>query len=353
MRDHSRRSLTPLPDSKPPIIPLSTHCWHGPSWQQLLREAPLSLPELARRLKLDPAQLAGDAAARQFTLRVPAPYLARIEPGNPDDPLLRQVLPVAEELLARPGFTSDPLDEAHHSPLPGVLHKYRSRLLIVTTGACAVHCRYCFRRHFPYQAHQQGRTGQQAVLEYLAHHPEISEVILSGGDPLSLSDTVLERWIEQLARLPQLLRLRLHSRLPVVIPQRITAELLDILTGSRLTTVMVLHSNHPNEIDGDVVSAAQRMRAAGITLLNQSVLLRGVNDDAGTLAELSEKLFVAGILPYYLHLLDPVAGAAHFAVPEPEARQIHQSLLARVSGYLAPRLVVEVPGERSKRPLGS
>lgn len=352
MRYHSWRSLTPLPDSKSTMIPRSPRSWHGKRWQQLLSEAQLSLPQLAARLGLDPAQIAsGTAATEQFRLRVPEPYLARIEPGNPADPLLRQILPVAAELLALPGFTADPLDETNYSPLPGVLHKYRSRLLIVTTGACAIHCRYCFRRHFPYDDHQQGRTGREQVIGYLEQHPEISEVILSGGDPLSLSDELLAAWVDRLASVPHLRRLRLHSRLPVVIPQRITAELLAILTGSRLNTVMVLHINHPHEIDSEVAEAAQQLRAAGITLLNQSVLLRGVNDEVGILAELSERLFAAGILPYYLHLLDPVAGAAHFAVPEPEARGIYQALLAQLSGYLVPRLVVEVPGDRSKRPL--
>lgn len=312
----------------------------------------MSLPQLAARLRLDPAQIAsGTTATEQFRLRAPEPYLARIEPGNPADPLLRQILPVTAELLTLPGFSTDPLDETNYSPLPGVLHKYRSRLLIVTTGACAIHCRYCFRRHFAYDDHQQGRAGRERVFAYLEQHPEISEVILSGGDPLSLSDELLAVWVDRLASVPHLRRLRLHSRLPVVIPQRITAELLAILTGSRLNTVMVLHINHPNEIDSEVAEAAQQLRAAGITLLNQSVLLRGVNDAVGILAELSERLFTAGILPYYLHLLDPVAGAAHFAVPESEARGIYQTLLAQLSGYLVPRLVVEVPGDHSKRPL--
>lgn len=325
-----------------------------PAWQQAFAQAISDPLELLELLELSPAALGvpEDAAAarRQFPLRVPRGFAARMRPGDPGDPLLRQVLPVDREARRLPGFSADPLAETAAHPAPGLLHKYRGRALLVVTGACAIHCRYCFRRHFPY-AESSGRGTWDRALEHLAADPSLVEVILSGGDPLSVSDGQLAELAQRLAAIPHVRRLRIHSRLPVVLPERVDEGLLDWLTGSRLQPVLVIHANHPREIDGTVVAALDRLRRAGVTLLNQAVLLRGVNDDGAVLEELSEVLFAAGVLPYYLHLLDRVDGAAHFEVPEPEARRLAADLARRLPGYLVPRLVREVPGAEAKVPV--
>jgi EF-P beta-lysylation protein EpmB len=273
-----------------------------------------------------------------------------MRPGDPADPLLRQVLPVDREAQPAPGFSPDPLVESASHPTPGLLHKYRGRALLVVTGACAIHCRYCFRRHFPY-AGSSGRGTWDRALEHLAADPGLSEVILSGGDPLSVADGQLAELAHRLAAIPHLRRLRVHTRLPVVLPERVDEALLSWLAGSRLQPVMVIHANHPREIDGAVVAALERLRRAGVTLLNQAVLLRDVNDDVQVFEELSEVLFAAGVLPYYLHLLDRVEGAAHFEVPEPQALEIAAELTRRLPGYLVPRLVREIPGAEAKVPV--
>lgn len=290
-------------------------------------------------------------AARDFSLRVPRAFLARMRKGDPNDPLLRQVLARAEERLEVPGFVADPVGDLNASRGAGVLQKYRGRALLVTTGACAVHCRYCFRRHFPYGAENASHADFGAALALLTTDQDIREVILSGGDPLMLDDDRLGTLVERLARIPHLERLRIHSRLPIVLPERVTEALLHTLTGSRLSCVMVVHVNHANELDATTVDALCAMKAVGITLLNQSVLLAGVNDDEEQLATLSEALFSAGVLPYYLHMLDPVSGAAHFAVAEARAIEIMERLRARLPGYLLPRLVREIAGEPSKTPV--
>jgi EF-P beta-lysylation protein EpmB len=269
--------------------------------------------------------------------------------GDPRDPLLRQVLPLAEEHLAAPGFSTDPVGDLAAMASPGVLHKYQGRVLLTATGACAVHCRYCFRRHFPYTESSAGTDHWQAALDYLAQEPSLREVILSGGDPLTLSERRLAEFIRAAAGIAHLERLRIHTRLPVVLPERITPELVRTLSSTRLSTVVVIHANHANEIDDAVIDALAPMRAAGVTLLNQSVLLRDVNDSAGALVALSETLFAAGVLPYYLHLLDRVQGAAHFEVPEDEARALMQQLTSRLPGYLVPRLVREIAGAPAKQ----
>jgi EF-P beta-lysylation protein EpmB len=321
-----------------------------PRWQRLLAEAVSDPAELLALLGL-PADLlpGGRAAAGLFPLRVPRGFVARMRAGDRDDPLLRQVLPVGEERVAVPGFGPDPLAEAEATPTPGVLHKYRGRALLIATGACAIHCRYCFRREFPYDEHRAGEWS--AALEHLAGDPSITEVLISGGDPLVLSDRRLGDLVRRLDEIPHLERLRLHSRTPVVLPERIDDDLLAWLGATRLQTVLVIHANHPRELGEELAEALARVRAVGITVLNQTVLLRGVNDDEDTLVELSERLFEVGALPYYLHLLDPVAGAAHFDVPDVEARRLARGLLARLPGYLVPRLVREVPGEASKVPV--
>jgi EF-P beta-lysylation protein EpmB len=289
----------------------------------------------------------GAAARRLFPFRVPRAFIRRMEPGNPHDPLLKQILTSREEFLEAPGFSTDPLEE-QHSAVPGLLHKYRNRALLLVKGGCAVNCRYCFRRHFPYQDNQSNQANWPAALAYLRQHPEINEIIFSGGDPLMAKDRELAAMISDLEAISHLKTLRIHTRLPVVIPARITEALCHRLANCRLKVVLVTHINHANEIDEALRQSMTQLREARVTLLNQSVLLRGVNDNADTLAALSEALFGAGILPYYLHVLDKVRGAAHYMVPDDEARSIMQQLITQVSGYLVPKLAREIGGERSK-----
>ncbi len=283
-----------------------------------------------------------------FPLRVPRCFAARMERGNPADPLLQQVLPRKIEYRAAPGFGADPVGDKRAMPLPGLLHKYHGRVLLVGTGACAIHCRYCFRRHFPYG---DARPGWGGALDYIANDGSIREVILSGGDPLTLSDGRLADLTSSLDAIPHVKRLRIHTRLPVVLPARIDEGFMAWLTRLRLDKVMVIHANHPNELDDEAATALARLKAAGITLLNQAVLLQGINDDAAVLTDLSERLFAAGVLPYYLHQLDKVQGAAHFEVDDERAMSIHRQLLIRLPGYLVPRLVREQAGEAYKSPL--
>ena len=318
-------------------------------WQLELARAFTDPRALLRHLGLPPDE-PDLPASDLFPLRAPRPYVARIRPGDRDDPLLLQVLPRAEELAPAPGFTRDPLAE-HRGALPGLLHKYRGRALVVLRGACAVHCRYCFRRHFPYDEHAVSTATLARLAEHVAADPTIREVILSGGDPLMARDDALAAAVSAFAAIDRVIRLRIHTRLPVVIPSRVTPALVDLLAGTRLQAVVVLHINHPREIDDAVADACARLRAAGVTLLNQSVLLRGVNDRVDALAALSERLFAAGVLPYYLHLLDRVEGAAHFEVDEARARALMAGLHAELPGFLVPRLVREVAGAASKTPI--
>ncbi|WP_207063805.1 EF-P beta-lysylation protein EpmB [Motiliproteus sp. SC1-56] len=322
------------------------------SWQAQLAAAALTPQQLAARLDL-PATAVQDAAgaAGQFALRVPEAFLRRMQPGNPRDPLLLQVLPSAAELTPHPGYSADPLGETDSNPVQGLIHKYHGRVLLIASGGCAINCRYCFRRHFPYSDNQLGPEQWRQVMTYLAADPSIEEVILSGGDPLATPDARLGRMMDELQELPHLKRLRLHTRLPVVIPDRITPELLQRLAASPLQTVMVVHINHANELDAPLRSALAKIRETGTTLLNQTVLLRGINDGLAPLKQLSEQLFEAGVLPYYLHLLDPVAGAAHFAVTEDSARRLAGALADNLPGYLVPRLVCERAGASAKVPL--
>jgi len=319
------------------------------SWQQQLRDAVRDVAELAALLELPRDAIAADAAARDFPLLVPRAYIARMKKGDPRDPLLLQVLPTALEAVEVPGFTHDPLSESEFAEA-GLVRKYRDRSLLITTGACPVHCRYCFRRSFPYADQLAARNDFADALERLGRDGT-KEAILSGGDPLSLGNARLASLLERLAALPALRRVRVHTRFPIVLPDRIDRGLVALLERARVDVVIVLHTNHPREIDEDVAGALRALRGAGVTLLNQSVLLRGINDDADTLAELSERLFECRTLPYYLHLLDPVAGAAHFDVGGPRAEAIYRELLARLPGYLVPRLVREIPGQASKTPI--
>jgi EF-P beta-lysylation protein EpmB len=322
---------------------------HSQGWQSEMASAITSPQELVTELGLDPELIsAATAAGSAFRLRVPRSYLARIQHGNPHDPLLRQVLPIGAELTDTADYTADPLGEREALRAPGLLQKYHGRALLITTSACAVHCRYCFRREFPYAQQTSESSRWSEALDAIARDTSIEEVILSGGDPLSLSDSRLASLTDALQRIPHVRRLRVHTRQPVVLPSRVDAGLTQWLTQLRLPVVFVLHVNHPNEIDGDVQGACARLRDSGVTLLNQTVLLQGVNDDPEVLAELSRRLFEAGVLPYYLHLLDRVRGAAHFDVPEERARLIAGQLAARLPGYLVPRLAREIYGAPAK-----
>ncbi|NUW61839.1 EF-P beta-lysylation protein EpmB [Cronobacter muytjensii] len=321
-------------------------------WLSQLADVITDPDELLHLLNIDTDEelLAGRDARRLFALRVPRAFVARMEKGNPQDPLLRQVLTSREEFVAAPGFTTDPLEE-QNSVVPGLLHKYHNRALLLVKGGCAVNCRYCFRRHFPYADNQGNKRNWQAALDYIAAHPELDEIIFSGGDPLMAKDNELEWLVARLEAIPHLKRLRIHSRLPIVIPARITDGLVRLLGETRLQVLLVNHINHAQEIDDAFRAGMAKLRAAGVTLLNQSVLLKGVNDKAATLAALSNALFDAGVMPYYLHVLDKVQGAAHFMVSDDEARAIMRELLSLVSGYLVPKLAREIGGEPSKTPL--
>ena len=321
-------------------------------WQSQLSRAIRDPRELCQRLELDDSWLPGaEQGHALFEVRVPEAFLVRMRPGDPHDPLLRQVLPLAAEDESVAGYVTDPLAESEHTPGPGLIHKYAGRVLLIASPTCAVNCRYCFRRHFPYGDNNPSRAQWEDSLDTLRQDTSIHEAILSGGDPLAANDRQLAWLVERLAEIPHLKRLRIHTRLPVVIPDRIDTALLDWLGGTRLQKVVVLHINHAQEIDQAVVDACARLKAAGVTLLNQSVLLRGVNDSVEALAALSERLFEAEVLPYYLHVLDPVAGAAHFDIPDDEARELVAGLQEVLPGFLLPRLVREIPGEASKTPL--
>jgi len=333
------------------MIPRILYPEHRPVWQQQLARAVRSIDELLRLLEIDPDRIRIQPLVSGFPLRVPRGFVDRMARGDIHDPLLRQVLPVSEESLQIEGFVPDPLAELSAMPSPGLLHKYRGRALLTATGACAVHCRYCFRRHFPYHEANPASDDWEQAIDYLARHRDVHEIILSGGDPLTLTDNRLQALTERLSVLPHLRTLRIHSRLPIVLPERIDAGLLAWLRQLRLKVVMVVHCNHPNEIDASVQTAMQRLAGAGVVLLNQSVLLRGVNDDAGTLIRLSETLFAAGILPYYLHRLDRVQGTAHFEVDAERSCALFSKVHAALPGYLVPRLVEELPGAPGKTPL--
>ena len=331
---------------------VETTPWPAGDWRQLLADAVGDPVELLALLDLDESCLGKRADAlrsvHSFALRVPRGFVGRMRRGDPDDPLLRQVLPIDREMIPVGGFTADPVGELSSPPVASVLHKYRGRALVMVTGACAIHCRYCFRRHFPYVDHAAAGGHLEAAVARIAADPGITEIILSGGDPLTVPDLRLERLVRSLAAAPHVRRLRIHTRLPIVLPQRVDTALASWIGDLGVPVVVVVHANHANEIDADVRRALAALDAAGATLLNQAVLLAGVNDSAAALAELSETLFDAGVLPYYIPTPDPVEGAAHFEVPEDEARRLHTELTNRLPGYLVPRLVREVEGAPAK-----
>ena len=321
-----------------------------PDWNAEMAQAISDPAELLNILELDPSLFLDNArlASRTFPIRVPRGYIARMNKGDPDDPLLKQVLPLGLELENVTGFVPDPVSDQTAMVAPGILQKYHGRALLITTGACAIHCRYCFRRHFPYTDTRAAWNDWHSSLEYIASNPDITEVILSGGDPLSLSDKRLAELIHEIETIHHVSRLRIHTRLPVVLPERINESLVQILHSSRLTPVMVIHANHPNEINAPVSQALRMMETKGIKLLNQSVLLKGINDRPEILVKLSETLFESGVLPYYLHLLDRVKGAAHFEVAEADAIKLLQTLNTMLPGYMVPKMVKEIPGKAGK-----
>lgn len=334
------------------MIARSPRLKQQPRWQEELRDAVTRPAELWALLELDPALLpAATFSAQSFRLKVPRGFVAQMRRGDLRDPLLLQVMPAAAEQQIEPGYTTDPVGDLDVMPTPGLLRKYQGRALLITSPACAVNCRYCFRRHFPYAEARDLEPQFQAALTAIAGDTSITEVILSGGDPLLLPDERLAALAAALDAIPHVRRLRVHTRLPVVLPARVDTQLLDWLTHGRLKPVVVLHSNHANELASAQLEACGRLKGAGITLLNQSVLLAGINDDADVLMRLSERLFEAGVLPYYLHALDRVQGSAHFEVPQPRALELIETLRFRLPGYLVPRLVREVAGQPYKLPL--
>ncbi|MEM9186551.1 MAG: EF-P beta-lysylation protein EpmB [Planctomycetota bacterium] len=344
--------MPPILASPPPPVRPEPVRPETSAWKRAFATAVRDPAELCRLLEL-PAEWATRAtrAAEAFPLLAPRGYVARMRKGDPADPLLRQVMPLEAELDPTPGFVADPVGDAAAELSPGLLHKYRGRVLLVTTGACAVHCRYCFRRHFPYASAPKGVAAWRGALDQIAADPSIREVILSGGDPLTLVDETLAELATSIAAVPHVRRLRLHTRLPILIPERVTDALIAWLTAGRLTPVVVLHANHAQELDAEVAAAVAKLSAAGVVLLNQAVLLRGANDSADALADLSERLAELRVTPYYLHQLDRVAGAAHFEVPLDRGRRIVAELQSRLPGYLVPRYVQEVAGAPGKTPI--
>ncbi|RTZ13866.1 EF-P beta-lysylation protein EpmB [Vibrio aquaticus] len=321
------------------------------NWLKQLANGISDPAKLLKELEIDPTPWQNGFDARKlFAQRVPQSFVDRMEKGNPFDPLLRQVLPLSEEFEIHEGYSNDPLEEQNNS-VPGLLHKYHNRALMIVKGGCAINCRYCFRRHFPYDDNKGSKTVWQQSLDYVQTHPEIDEIILSGGDPLMAKDSELTWLIDRIADIPHVKRLRIHSRLPVVIPARITNELVDVLDRTRLQAILVTHINHAQEINQELRESLTKLKSIGVTLLNQGVMLKGVNDSVDAQVALSQSLFDAGVLPYYLHVLDKVQGAAHFNISDQQAKQIMAGVMEKVSGYLVPKLTREIGGRTSKTPL--
>lgn len=319
------------------------------SWQEQLAQAIRQPNDLLEYVGLMPNSIGfSEESINKFPIRIPHAFADRIQRNNPDDPILRQVFPYIDEEKETEGYVNDPLAESNVQPVQGLLQKYNSRVLSITTGACAIHCRYCFRRHFPYQDSSTTGAHIQESLDYIQADKSINEVILSGGDPLSLSDRRLIEFCQSLSQISHIKRIRFHTRIPVVLPARISELLIKRLSECAATIVFVLHINHANEIDESVVNNIKTLQRANIMVINQSVLLKGVNDNAETLIALSERLVENQVTPYYLHRLDPVAGAAHFDIKESEAINIIKKMQASVSGYLVPKLVKEISGANSK-----
>jgi EF-P beta-lysylation protein EpmB len=321
------------------------------SWQKELANVVTDPKKLLEMLNIEPKKYLLHFKARKlFPVRVPRPFIEKMQQGYFNDPLLKQVMPLSDEFLLSPGFVTDPLAE-HESKVEGLLHKYKHRVLLIVKAGCAINCRYCFRRHFPYADNSPNKLRWQYALDYIQKNKEITEVIFSGGDPLMASDEHLAWLIDNIEKISHVKRLRIHTRLPVVIPKRVTTTLVELLKNTHLKATVVLHINHGNEINKALAEAVEPLRAARIPLFNQSVLLKGINDKADILAELSEKLFDIGIQPYYLHMFDQVQGAAHFDVNEQQAVNIVKELMTILPGFLMPKLVREIAGEANKTPI--
>jgi len=321
------------------------------NWLKQLANGISDPAKLLEELEIDPSPWQNGFDARKlFAQRVPQSFVDRMEKGNPFDPLLRQVLPLSEEFEIHDGYSNDPLEEQKNS-IPGLLHKYHNRALMIVKGGCAINCRYCFRRHFPYDENKGSKSVWQQSLDYIQQHPEIDEIILSGGDPLMAKDEELTWLVNHIADIPHIKRLRIHSRLPVVIPARITPTLANLLENTRLQTILVTHINHAQEINQELRDSLTTLKRAGVTLLNQGVMLKGVNDSVDDQVALSQALFDAGVLPYYMHVLDKVQGAAHFFISDQQAKTIMAGVMEKVSGYLVPKLTREIGGRTSKTPL--
>jgi len=332
------------------MIPQCDLSWQTQSWQEQMIHAIHQPDELLRILKLAPNDVGlSSTAASHFPVNVPRSFLARMQPSDPQDPLLLQVLNLQLEDIIHPDYADDPLEESSYNPVKGLVRKYKNRALLIVTGKCAIHCRYCFRRNFPYSENNPSRTDWQRVFEYLESQPDIDEIILSGGDPMSAPDKHLTWLVSELSDIPSLKRLRFHTRLPVVIPERTTPEFLDLLRSTRLTTTVVVHINHAHEINGEVSASLKKLKSAANFLFNQSVLLAGVNDNLAAQVALQEACIQAGVLPYYLHFLDKVQGATHFYVPHQRARALYADMQAALSGYMLPKFVIEKPGTLSKQ----
>lgn len=325
---------------------------YSPDWQEQLAKAFTNVPDLLKFLNLsqDLTQFSKQAS-REFAMRVPLSYAECMEKGNPEDPLLLQVLPHTDELKFFPGFMHDPVGDLDAAKSTGIIQKYHGRVLLITTGGCAINCRYCFRRNFPYSDFQMSKTRQAEAILSIKNNSDISEVILSGGDPLQLNDARLDQLFDELSNISHVKRIRIHSRIPIVLPSRITPQLLDILSRNPKQIIMVLHCNHTNEISPAVITTCSKLKQHHIHLFNQAVLLKGINDTAEKICQLSEKLFASGITPYYLHLLDKATGTGHFEVKEHNALAIMREVKAKLPGYLVPKLAREKPGASSKTTL--
>ena len=334
-------------------IPVEDKTTKAPSWKELLSQSRLTAQTLLELVGLDCHPFVSTAAESLFELRAPKPYIDKIKKGNPNDPLLLQILPQQLEHKAVEGFSNDPLDEADFSPVKGLIHKYKNRVLLIASSTCVINCRYCFRRSFPYSEHKQSKSDWQGALDYIRENQHVSEVILSGGDPLIHNNDYLFWLLKEIDQISHVTRIRIHSRLIVSLPQRIDAEFLQSLDELNKSIIIVMHSNHANELGEELALVTQQLSQKRVTLLNQSVLLRSINDDAKILADLSEALFSIGVLPYYLFILDRVAGAAHFEVPISDAKKIHKTLQSSLPGYLVPKLAMEIPGQKSKTSINS
>ena len=319
------------------------------TWQDEMRDAVTRPEELWSILNL-PTNSLKDAhkACELFPLKVPRGFIKRMRIGDIHDPLLRQVLPLGAETISDPNFTLDPVADLSNNPVSGIVHKYHGRVLLIATGACGVHCRYCFRRHFPYHEQSASKHQWQTALDYIKSDETIHEVILSGGDPLTLSNNKLEQLFAALETIAHVKTIRIHTRQIIVLPSRVNEGFLNILSKTTKNAVIVLHVNHANEIDETVAAAIKKLRDLKVHLFNQAVLLRGVNDSKEQLIQLSHAIFAIGVLPYYLNVLDNVSGASHFEVPIKHCKKLHSELKARLPGYLVPKLVQDLAKNDSK-----